>query len=256
VTIAGTGSSGHFVGAILLAYLLGPYLGLISMSAILTVQCLFFADGGIIALGANILNMGVIPCLIIFPLITKLFKKSGNKVERDAFSLAFASYLSVIAGSIMVAVETLPLAGLSFAEFALQMLSIHALIGLIEIVLTITIAGIFTAIELSPLNYNKRIIVTLSSAAFLAFISAGILSLFASSFPDGLEWSVMRVTDTIATAPVDEFFALHALFPDYALRSSELLIGTSISGIIGAFFVWAFMTLPRLPIYKRIKSNT
>jgi cobalt/nickel transport system permease protein len=82
VSIVGTGSSGHFVGAVLLAYLFGPYIGLISMSSILTVQCLLFADGGLIALGANIFNMGIIPCLIVYPLVFRLFNPLKSKKNR------------------------------------------------------------------------------------------------------------------------------------------------------------------------------
>lgn len=56
-TIPGTGSSGHLCGGMLLTALLGPYAALLSMIAVLTIQCLFFADGGLLALGANIWNM-------------------------------------------------------------------------------------------------------------------------------------------------------------------------------------------------------
>src|SRR5208337_4574407 len=70
-TIPGTGSSGHLGGAMLLAILLGPYAAFLTMASILTIQALFFADGGLLALGCNIVNMGGFACFIAYPLIYK-----------------------------------------------------------------------------------------------------------------------------------------------------------------------------------------
>ena len=68
-TIPMTGSSGHIGGGILLAAMLGSFPALLAISTVLIIQCLFFADGGLLALGCNIFNMGVIPCLVVYPLI-------------------------------------------------------------------------------------------------------------------------------------------------------------------------------------------
>lgn len=68
-TIPGTGSSGHLGGGLILAILLGPYAGFLVMAAILAVQALFFADGGLLALGCNIFNMGFFSCLVAYPFI-------------------------------------------------------------------------------------------------------------------------------------------------------------------------------------------
>ena len=70
-TIPGTGSSGHIGGGILLATLLGGGPALLALAAVLAVQCLFFADGGLLALGCNIFNMGVLPCLVVYPLVVR-----------------------------------------------------------------------------------------------------------------------------------------------------------------------------------------
>ena len=75
-TIPGTGSSGHIGGGILLAGLLGGTPAVVTLTAVLLIQCLLFADGGLLALGANIFNMGVIPCLFVCPLIFRpIFRK-------------------------------------------------------------------------------------------------------------------------------------------------------------------------------------
>ena len=70
-TIPGTGSSGHLGGGMILAILLGPHAAFLVMASVLTVQALFFADGGLLALGCNIWNLGVYPCYLIYPLIYK-----------------------------------------------------------------------------------------------------------------------------------------------------------------------------------------
>lgn len=77
-TIPGTGSSGHIGGGILLAAVLGPYPALLTITAVLIIQCLLFADGGLLALGCNIFNMGVCACLIGWPLIYRTILRRGN----------------------------------------------------------------------------------------------------------------------------------------------------------------------------------
>ena len=78
-SIPGTGSGGHKVGGLLLSVLLGPAPALIVIASVLTVQALFFADGGLLALGANLFNMGVMSCLVAYPLIYRtLMPRSGS----------------------------------------------------------------------------------------------------------------------------------------------------------------------------------
>src|SRR5450759_3508707 len=90
-TIPATGSSGHLAGGMILAILLGPYAAFLVMASVLTVQALFFADGGLLALGCNIFNLGFFPAFIAFPLIYK--KIVGHSYTRG---LVFAG--SLIAG--------------------------------------------------------------------------------------------------------------------------------------------------------------
>ena len=68
-TIPATGSSGHLGGGMILAILLGPYAAFLTMASVLTVQALFFADGGLLALGCNIFNLGFFPCFVAYPFI-------------------------------------------------------------------------------------------------------------------------------------------------------------------------------------------
>jgi ABC-type Co2+ transport system permease subunit len=133
-SIPGTGSSGHIGGGLLLTALLGPYRAFIAIASVLTIQCLFFADGGILALGCNIFNLGFFPAFIAYPFIYKLI--IGNK--QSPGKLAAASIVAADAGLLMgafsVVVQTL-LSGISelpFGTFVLVMLPIHFAIGIVE----------------------------------------------------------------------------------------------------------------------------
>ena len=75
-TIPGTGSSGHLCGGLLLTSVLGPWAGFLSMIVILTIQCLFFADGGLLALGANVWNMAFYSCFVGYFLIYRPLMRS------------------------------------------------------------------------------------------------------------------------------------------------------------------------------------
>src|SRR5665648_710330 len=80
-TIPATGSSGHLGGGLILAILLGPYAGFLTIASVLTIQALFFADGGLLALGCNIINMGLFSCFIAYPLIYRVIMKKAAAGE-------------------------------------------------------------------------------------------------------------------------------------------------------------------------------
>lgn len=80
--VPGTGSSGHLVGGILLASILGPWAALLTLSSVLILQCLLFADGGFLALGCNIFNMAVLSCLVAWPLVFRPIMRPGASAGR------------------------------------------------------------------------------------------------------------------------------------------------------------------------------
>ena len=145
-TIPGTGSSGHIGGGILLAGMLGGCPALLTIAAVLIIQCLFFADGGLLALGANIFNMGVIPCLIIYPLIFRPVMKraarggSGQKLATGRMTAAaiISAVLGLQLGAFGVVLETTAsgITALPFSTFVLLMQPIHLAIGIVEGVIT------------------------------------------------------------------------------------------------------------------------
>jgi cobalt/nickel transport system permease protein len=133
--IAG-GTSGHLLGATLAAILLGPWLACLVMAVVLTVQAFAFADGGISALGANVLNMGVLGALLAGVLVVALVKALPRTRGVFLGITAGVSWVAVMVGAAATSVElaisnTVPL-GTSLPA----MLGVHALIGIGEAVIT------------------------------------------------------------------------------------------------------------------------
>ncbi|MDO5448691.1 MAG: energy-coupling factor ABC transporter permease, partial [Clostridia bacterium] len=138
-TIPGTGASGHICGGMLLTSLLGPEAGFLSMIVILAIQCLFFADGGLLALGANVWNMAFYGCFVGYYLIWRPIMKSGL-ASRVKLILApvLGCILTLQLGAFSVCIET-TLSGvtdLPFATFVAIMQPIHLAIGLVEGLIT------------------------------------------------------------------------------------------------------------------------
>jgi len=136
------GTSGHYVGALLACILLGPWEGLLTMTVVLMVQCFFFADGGLTALGANVFNMGIIAGLLSYSLMI-LFKKPLAKWigEKKALlaSTAIFSWLGVVLAASACAIE-LAISGTVPLGVALPaMAGVHMLIGIGEAVITVVV---------------------------------------------------------------------------------------------------------------------
>ncbi len=268
-TIPGTGSSGHIGGGMILAILLGPYAGFITIASVLTIQSLFFADGGVLALGCNIWNLGFFPCFIAYPFIFKPL--CGDR--RSARTLTIASVISVVAalqmGAFSVVLETL-FSGkteLPFNTFTATMLPIHLAIGLVEGFIT---AGVVNYVRIarpeivesafgsrpSSVFSIKKVVVTLG---IVTLLTGGLFSWFASSNPDGLEWSIEKVVgspeleahETGIVPLLEKIQKKTAFLPDYdfaSVKESEDVppvsnIGVSVSGMLGSVMVIAFIAL-------------
>src|SRR3989339_1248538 len=133
-TIPATGSSGHLGGGMILAILLGPYAAFLTMASVLTVQALFFADGGLLALGCNIFNLGFFPCFICYPLIYKPIVKDTPSSGAIMTGAVLSAVLGLQMGAFSVVLETFfsGISELPFAVFVALMLPIHLAIGLVE----------------------------------------------------------------------------------------------------------------------------
>lgn len=275
-TIPGTGSSGHLCGGMLLSAILGPYAGFLTMISILLIQSLLFADGGILALGCNIWNMAFYGCFLGGLFLWKRWMKYGVTKKKIVAGSLVGCILTLQLGAFSVTLETLAsgITELPFQVFAATMQPIHLAIGLVEGL--ITSAVLCFLYEARPeliwtgrnekqqmvegkISYKKVIIGIV--AAFV--VIGGGLSLAASSYPDGLEWSIERLTGNTEVASSGGVYEtaqriqdMTALLPDYAWKGSSSAAGTSFSGIVGGLVVIAFcMILCCLFRFFRRKEN-
>jgi cobalt/nickel transport system permease protein len=237
--IPGTGSSGHLGGGLLLAIILGPHAAFLVLSSVLFVQALFFADGGLLALGCNIFNLGFFPCFIAYPFIYKHI--SGT--HPNQLKLVMGSILAALAGlqlgafGVVVQTYLSGISALPFSSFLIMMQPIHLAIGFVEGLAT---AGVVSFIwkarpelldriisEQPPGSFPIRnLILTMLAATAL---TGGVLAWFASENPDGLEWSIEKVTGSTELENHDQ--AVHntlegiqektSMMPDYAFRNDN-----------------------------------
>jgi cobalt/nickel transport system permease protein len=133
--IAG-GTSGHFLGAGLAAILLGPWIACVVMAVVITMQAFLFADGGITALGANILNMGVIGALIVGYLMVAAAQRSRENHGAFLAITAVGTWVAVMAGAAATSLELALSGTVPLATVLGAMLGVHALIGIGEAVIT------------------------------------------------------------------------------------------------------------------------
>lgn len=251
--IPGTGSSGHIVGGVLLAAFLGPWAGFLTLTSVLIIQCLVFADGGLMALGCNILNMAAVSTLIAYPFIFKPLAGNCKSVGRVVGASLAACIVGLELGAFLVSIET-ELSGvtaLPFGAFFALMGSIHLAIGLGEGLATAAILSYVVKVrpsllknekETTPPRSMKR---TLIAFAVGALLLGGGLAFYASSDPDGLEWSIQKMTGS-SELPAHEPLAAKAakvqnataVLPDY----ENVLSGVAGSAMVVAV-VWAFSAM-------------
>ena len=238
-SIPATGSSGHLGGGMILAILLGPHAAFLTLASVLVVQALFFADGGLLALGCNIFNMGFFTCFLAYPFI---YKKIAGRfaTPRTIFIAAtLASLIGLQLGAFSVVLETVAsgISELPFRTFVLLMQPIHLAIGLVEGVVTAAVVlfvwqarpeVLAMAAEEAPMRGipMKKV---LAGLALAAVVTGGGLSWFASTYPDGLEWSMAKTSGSEElAAPASGVHAAlagiqekTAFLPDYGFRASE-----------------------------------
>lgn len=252
-TIPGTGSSGHISGGLLLSAILGAEPAFLVMATIIIAQALFFSDGGILALGCNIFNMGFYSCMIAYPLIFKPIMKNGFSKKKIILASIISSIIGLQFGAFSVVIETV-LSGkfaISMSTFLLLMQPIHLAIGLGEGIITSTVLCYIHSIRPEILEYtaiNKKISlkkVIISMLIISIFIGGG-LSLYASNYPDGLEWSINNIIKEELTSDglvyeIAKKVQKHTAFmPDYSFRNSDSALGTSLSGIMGGAITLSF----------------
>lgn len=267
--IPATGSSGHIGGGLLLAVLLGPHAAFLVIASVLVVQALFFADGGLLALGCNIFNLGFFPAFIAYPFIYRKIIGENITETRLASAVILSAVIGLQLGALSVVLETKAsgITELPFLTFLALMQPIHLAIGVIEGIATAAVVSFVW--KASPLILDRsptkaaagrvpaKIVIAVLLAA--AVITAGFFSRHASGNPDGLEWATARITGKEELESIGNFHHLLAsiqekisLFPGYALRPSGNAAaqehfseeaGTSFSGIVGGSATLALVLL-------------
>lgn len=234
------GTSGHLMGAALATILLGPWQAIIVMTSVVSVQAVIFQDGGILALGANIFNMGIIAVTVTYfvkQFIEKLFKDTRRGILSSSFLSAwFSVFISSLSAALMLSIS-----GTSPANLAIPaMAAIHALIGIGEGLITLSAVTFIYSNRRDLLNLkslkqpgNQSILV---SGVLLTLVLA-ILAPLASSHPDGLEWVASKIGFiSLAKEP------FYQLIPDYLIPGLQNeIVATILAGIIGALIVFSII---------------
>jgi cobalt/nickel transport system permease protein len=223
------GTSGHLVGAALATALLGPWAAILVMAAVLAVQCALFGDGGAFALGANLLNMGLVAVGVSAGILAV-----GSRLKMPRwFALAFAAWCSTIAAAAACAMELAASGAQPLSVVLPAMLKVHALIGIGEALITVAVVALVK--QLAHIS-RRTTLFGVASAIAIAVLLAPV----ASSSPDGLE----RVAESLgfATRAVASFAAPLADYVMPGIPSPAL--ATAFAGAIGALLVFAVIYLP------------
>jgi len=238
-SIPGTGSSGHLGGGLLLAILLGPHAAFLTIASVLVVQALFFADGGLLALGCNLFNLGVLPAFVAYPLLYRKIAGGHPEPARAGIAAIVAAVAGLQMGAFAVVLETVAsgISSLPFSAFAALMQPIHLAIGVVEGVVTAAIVSfvykarpemVQVAVESRPVAGHplRNVLLAFLAAAILA---GGVASWFSSGDPDGLEWSIANITGK--AEPEEREDGVHrvlallqrkiAFLPEYSFRNLE-----------------------------------
>ena len=289
-SIPGTGSSGHLGGGLILAVLLGPHAALLAIASVLAVQALFFADGGLLALGCNIFNMGVLSCFVAYPLIYKPLAGEAPTKARLMAASVIAATLGLQLGAFSVVMETVAsgISELPFSSFVLLMQPIHLAIGLVEGVVTAMLLvflhrarpELFGAMPAEAQPRSLRPVIV--GLALAAMVIGGGLSWFAAGDPDGLEWSMAKVSGKEELEAPEQ--GIHstlgalqqrfAFLPDYNFKEPEtakaeealpeaakaetwpnVSAGTSLSGLLGGFMTLCLAGVVALVLRRRAPSK-
>jgi cobalt/nickel transport system permease protein len=272
------GTSGHIVGAVLLAIILGPHLGAIVISSVVIVQCLIFQDGGLLALGCNIINMALVPSYLGY-FLYKTITNGRFSSARAYIGAMLACVIATGVGATLVVVEAsisrvlvVPL-----STFLITMLGVHLLIGLVEGFVTVAVLAYLQ--QLRPdvvadslpgtIRVSRKAV--LATLAVFALVTGAGLSLLACNLPDGLEWSYAKRPDQPDFRPavsnydaritaVDDFQSKYSPLPDYSARAAKFgrvaqqqahagAGWTSFAGVVGSLVtmvvIWLAATILR-----------
>lgn len=241
------GTSGHLIGGALAAILLGPWLGIVAVTVVVAVQALLFADGGVSALGLNVLNMAIVTVAVAWPIFRGLVKVLPTSNASVLGATMVASWASVVASSLAFALQYAigGNGGVDPGTVFGAMAGVHAIIGIGEGIITALVVGAVLVVR-PDLVYGTADLDLVPSGdsapsrlAVGTFVIAGLVAAFALVFfvapiaspnPDGLEY-VAEETGFIDTA---EDHAIGGPLADYGVAGIDSeRAGTVVAGVIG-----------------------
>ncbi|MBE7555118.1 MAG: PDGLE domain-containing protein [Anaerolineales bacterium] len=229
------GTSGHMLGGALAAIVLGPWAGMLVMACVIGLQAFLFQDGGLLVMGANIFNMGLLTALIGYGLYRSVVGQS--RTVRLAVA-AVAAWLTVMAGAFVTALQL----GFSdtspFGIAVPAMLGVHALIGIGEALITVAALAFIT--QTRPDLLEVETVKARGGAGWVVIgltiaLALVLLSPLASADPDGLE----RVAEDMGFLAQGQA-APYNILPDYTIPFlGKSTASTIVAGLIGALVVAA-----------------
>ncbi len=231
------GTSGHLMGAAIATILLGPWAAVLVLTCVVSIQALIFQDGGLLALGANIFNMGIVGVAVSYFAYSSLQKALGKNTWGIFVSGFLAAWLSIFIASLCAALE-LAVSGTSPANIAIPAMGgIHALIGIGEGLITVGALAFLFASRQDLLDKTSTKTVKgklVWGVGLVIAIALAIISPLASSHPDGLEWvAEQKGFLDVAQGP------LYNIIPDYVMPGiSNEAVATIVAGIIGTLIVF------------------
>lgn len=251
------GTSGHLIGAVLAAVLLGPSAAVLVLSAVLILQCFMFADGGVTALGANIFNMALVAPCIGYGIYAVTRRLAGNSLRGRLLAAAFASWCSTVAASIACAGQLALSGTVAWGASFTAMTAVHMLIGAGEAVITTFVVAAVARVrpELFPERAetgSQHLYIEL--AAYGLLVAAGLalfVAPFACGWPDGLE-KTAEILGFARKAAEPPLFA--APLPDYSVPGiKSAAFSTAIAGGAGTViaFVLAYLLARTLTPHGR-----
>ncbi|HTX64863.1 MAG TPA: energy-coupling factor ABC transporter permease [Opitutaceae bacterium] len=241
------GTSGHLIGAVLVAVLLGPSAAVLAMTAVLVVQCFMFADGGVTALGANVFNMAVVAPGVGYAIYALVRWAAGDSLRSRLLATAFAAWCSTVAAAIVCAGQ-LALAGAAAWGVAFPaMAGIHLLIGFGEAVITTLVVAAVARARPELVDSGREQTGPVRHAALTAYgllVALGLaifVAPFACRWPDGLEKvaATLGFGQRAAAGPV-----LPAPLTDYRIPGFKSAVAsTTVAGGVGILVVFGLAYL-------------
>ncbi|MCX6894857.1 MAG: energy-coupling factor ABC transporter permease [Verrucomicrobia bacterium] len=252
------GTSGHLIGGTLVAALLGPGAAVIVLTAVLTVQCFLFADGGVTGLGANIFNMGLVGAgggYLIYRLLARVLPGKRGRVT----AIAFAGWAATVLAAVSCAGQLAWSGTVAWTAAFPAMTGVHLLIGIGE--------GLISALAFLAIERTRPELIFENAANGEPQCESGVLRYgllaalgvavfvapFACPWPDGLEAVANRLGfEPAASAPL-----LAAPAPDYAMPGVHWAVGaTAMAGAIGALVVFGLAWLLGRMLVRESRRDT